>query len=206
MDTAVGLVNAYLQLNGYLTVTEYPLIEWRRGSARMATDLDVIAFRFPHAGQETRSRGRRMDAPVAFKPDPELGGDSSTADMVIGEVKEGQAGFNLASNDPLVLASGLARFGCCRPEHAQDMARNLIRHGATESDQGHKIRMVAFGSRIEAPAKWHAVSTAHIIKFLMKHLNDHWGSLRHVDLKDDVLSLFALMRKSRLRVKEERHE
>ena len=48
MDNAVALVQAYLRLNGYFTVTEYPVIATRRdGTYRTATDLDVLAFRFP---------------------------------------------------------------------------------------------------------------------------------------------------------------
>ena len=53
MDTAVALVQAYLNVNGYFTVVEYPVLEaYRGGHARSVTDLDVLAFRFPHAGHE----------------------------------------------------------------------------------------------------------------------------------------------------------
>ncbi len=37
MDVAVALVQAYLQVNGYFTVCEYPVIERRRSKARAAT-------------------------------------------------------------------------------------------------------------------------------------------------------------------------
>jgi uncharacterized membrane protein YedE/YeeE len=51
MDTAVALVEAYLNVNGYFTVAEYPVLEAsRHGGVRAATDLDVLAFRFPGAG------------------------------------------------------------------------------------------------------------------------------------------------------------
>ena len=54
MDHAVALVRTYLQLNGYLTVTEYPVLEAaRHGGHRTLTDLDVLAFRFPGAGRLT---------------------------------------------------------------------------------------------------------------------------------------------------------
>ena len=52
MDNSVALVQAYLRINGYFTVTEYPVIALRGdGTYRTATDLDVLAFRFPHAGR-----------------------------------------------------------------------------------------------------------------------------------------------------------
>lgn len=47
MDVAVGLVRAYLQVNGYFTVTEFPVVESvGTGGYRSATDIDVLACRF----------------------------------------------------------------------------------------------------------------------------------------------------------------
>lgn len=44
MDKAVALVRTYLQLNGYFTVTEYPVIHiGRHGGHHTMTDLAVIA-------------------------------------------------------------------------------------------------------------------------------------------------------------------
>src|SRR5262245_18598254 len=52
MDPAVGMVESYLRVNGYFTVTEYPIVEASKyGEYRTATDLDVLAFRFPGAGR-----------------------------------------------------------------------------------------------------------------------------------------------------------
>jgi hypothetical protein len=45
MDNAVGLVESYLRVNGYFTVTDYPVIEaCKFGGYRTATDLDVLVF------------------------------------------------------------------------------------------------------------------------------------------------------------------
>ena len=58
MDTAVALVQAYLHLNGYFTLTEYPVIEaMRSGDYRTRTDLDVLAVRFPAAAYQVSRRG-----------------------------------------------------------------------------------------------------------------------------------------------------
>lgn len=43
MDNAVSLVRAYLHVNGYFTVCEYPVLEAARRSYRAVTDLDVLA-------------------------------------------------------------------------------------------------------------------------------------------------------------------
>ena len=70
MDTAVALVQAYLHVNGYFTVTEYPVLEaFHRDHTRAVTDLDVLAFRFAHAAHDLkRGRGRRpLEATLAAK-------------------------------------------------------------------------------------------------------------------------------------------
>ncbi len=58
MDTAVSLVNAYLHLNGYFTVTEYQVTETHRRGARARTDIDVLGVRFAGAGQLFIGGGR----------------------------------------------------------------------------------------------------------------------------------------------------
>ena len=70
MDPAVALVQAYLQMNGYFTVTEYSVVEaaGRSNQYRMSTDLDVLAVRFPGAGHAVvRRRRRRRDNPAAAR-------------------------------------------------------------------------------------------------------------------------------------------
>ena len=52
MDTAVGLVQSYLYMNGYFTVTEYPVLElMASGEYRTVTDVDILALRIPGAGR-----------------------------------------------------------------------------------------------------------------------------------------------------------
>ena len=75
MDTAVGLVQAYLQINGYFTVTEYPVVEAmrRQGGYRTSTDLDVLAIRFPGAGTLVPSGRPHAPEIDVFPSDPQLG-------------------------------------------------------------------------------------------------------------------------------------
>lgn len=101
MDTAVALVQAYLHVNGYFTVTESPVLEASgRGQVRSVTDLDVLAYRFANAahdlvsGSAHRPVGGRVNA-----VDPILGSSVGEADMIVGEVKEGAARVNRALPD-----------------------------------------------------------------------------------------------------------
>lgn len=198
MDTSVGLVQAYLHVNGYFTVAEYPLLEaGRGGAARNVTDVDILAFRFPGAGRETGASGRSSVRGVVYAPDPHLGCPPESADMIIGEVKEGRARFNPASRNPRVLGGALARFGCCMPEHVSGMVQELLRNGRTTTRDGHVLRMVAFGMAGAAHAgRWTVVPLDHVVAFLRRHLHDHWGVLRHAQLKDTTLGLLALLEKA----------
>src|SRR5690348_4607764 len=121
MDTSVALVQAYLHVNGYFTVAEYPVLEAFGGDhARTVTDLDILAFRFAGAGHEViRSRRRHRNIKRGVETDPLLRCSSDRPDMIVGEVKEGAARSNAAMRDPAVIEVALARFGCCPPEHAR---------------------------------------------------------------------------------------
>ena len=146
MDTAVGLVQSYLRVNGYFTVSEYPIVELRE-DFQAASDVDILAFRFPGAERlipdgEGRGRARRS----LFVTDLRLRAPSDRPDMIVGEVKEGLAEFNRSGRRPEVLAAALARFGCFRLEGAERLVDELLHEGRVVAPHGHVIRLVAFGS------------------------------------------------------------
>ena len=199
MDIAVALVQAYLNVNGYFTVVEYPVLEAsRRGPARAVTDLDVLAFRFVGAGHEVvHGRGHSPLGGHRFEPDPALGCPADRPDMIVGEVKEGAARFNPATRDPTVLQIALARFGCCPADAAEDLVARLLSRGRVDAPAGHAIRMVAFGTVPDASAggHWTTVPMNHVVDFLRRYLRDHWEILRHTQVKDPTLGLLALLEK-----------
>lgn len=200
MDTAVALVQDYLNVNGYFTVVEYPVLEaYRHGPARSVTDLDVLAVRFSGAGHEViRGKGRSPLGGHTFEPDPALASPPGRADMIVGEVKEGAARFNAATRDPAVLGVALARFGCCDREQGPELARRLLARGRVDTPAGHTVRMVAFGAVAasdEAAHRWHAVSMRHVVEFLRSYLRDHWAVLRHAQISDPALGVLALLEK-----------
>lgn len=200
MDTAVALVQAYLHVNGYFTVVEFPVLEaFRTGPARTVTDLDVLAFRFPRATSDVIHRhGRHRVTEGPFVLDPVLGCPADRPDMIVGEVKEGTARFNDATRDPAVLAVALARFGCCGPDQATDLAERLVTQGHANTPGGHVVRMVAFGAAPEATSGARAtiVPMRHVVEFLRGYLRQHWDVLRHAQIKDSALGVLALLEKS----------
>ena len=197
MDPAVGLVQAYLNVNGYFTVAEYPVLEASgRQSARTVTDLDILAFRFAHAGHQLmHAAGPRLLAEGV--PDPALGAPPHCADMIVGEVKEGAARLNAALRNPAVLEVALVRFGCCPPDRVGHLVRALVESGSAMTPAGHAVRVVAFGGASDSARvrRCTTVSMRHVVAFLRAYLRAHWGVLRHAQVRDSGLSILALLEK-----------
>lgn len=202
MDHAVALVEAYLQINGYFTVAEYPVIEsLGKEHYGVATDLDILAFRFPGAGRLISGRSGSK----VFAPDPALGIEGDNADMLIGEVKEGHAELNRNARNPDVLRTVLARFGCCSLHDVDDTVQQLVKKGRSVTHEGHRVRLIAFGSVKGDTHKGYSVLTlGHIISFIEDYIEQHWEVLRHAQFKHQALGLFMVMEKARLEMKKDK--
>lgn len=203
MDPAVGLIESYLRVNGYFTVTEYPIVEAHKcGDYRTATDLDVLAFRFPGAGRLVpfqAGRAANETGIQTFAPDPQLGGVSDQADMLIGEVKEGRAELNAAARDPVVLRAVLTRFGCCSPDHVPAVVEALLQHGRAHTHCGHLVRLIAFGSLppVSNGGKYAVISLGHVHEFLEAYIHEHWEVLCHAQFKDPAFGFEMILEKAR---------
>lgn len=198
-DTAVALTQAYLHVNGYFTVTEYPVLEAiGTRPVRTVTDLDMLAYRFPHAGHDAAgNQARRLLSGAGLAVDPVLGCLVDRADMIVGEVKEGTPRLNRAMRDPAVLATALTRFGCCPPEDSDALTREVLRTGSALTPAGHAIRIVVFGDA-EGPVKhapWLIVPMRHIVEYVQGYLAEHWSVLRHAQFKDPAYGALALIEK-----------
>lgn len=202
MDNAVALVESYLRVNGYFTVTEYPLVEvTRHGEYRTATDLDILAFRFPGAGRLVSRKGQAATTDIGvvnYAADPVLGCDPQQADMLLGEVKEGRAELNPAAREPAVLEAALSRFGCCGPDPVQKVVEVLLRQGRAQTHSGHIIRLVVFGSTAGQHEGHGAkvVWLGHVRKFLQDFVHEHWDVLRQEQLKDPALGFLLMLEKA----------
>ncbi|MCB9838193.1 MAG: hypothetical protein H6813_02545 [Phycisphaeraceae bacterium] len=197
MDTAVAFVEAYLYINGYFTVTEYPVVEaMKHGGFRTATDLDVLAIRFPGAGRLVPSSGKRKHD-ARFEPDPELCGELDTVDMIIGEVKEGRAELNHGARNPDVLRVVLTRFGCCPVDHVGRIVEDLLHKGRTLMPNGHRVRLIAFGSTTGEPLGYpcEVISLKHVLRFSRAYLREHWDVLKLAQFKDTAMSILAIQEK-----------
>lgn len=193
MDVAVGLVQAYLRINGYFTVTEFPIVQSIGEAAyRAATDIDVLACRFPRVsdgGVGTGERQAAVDAALSVPPD--------AVDMIVGEVKESKAAFNPAGLNRDVLATTLARFGCCPLRHAQELVRDLLHQGSATTHAGHRVRLVAFGARPSRSDRYESLSLTHVQSFMEVYVEEHWQALKTSPSKDQMLGWLMLREKLR---------
>jgi len=201
MDHAVALVQAYLQLNGYFTSAEYPIIAAAgRNGFRTLTDIDVLAFRFP-AGLPSPVPASRKRTPRGLDLsdiDPGLGVPPDSIDMVIGEVKEGRVGINSGARDPEVLKAVIGRLGDSNLDGDQVVA-DLLAHGSATLPSGFVIRLIAFGSFPPgAPVPpCRIISLGHVLDFLQKYVRKHWNMLRHLQFKDHAFGFLMTMEKAR---------
>lgn len=200
MDNAVALVQAYLRVNGYLTVTEYPVVEAvRSGGFQAATDLDILAFRFGHASMLGQPVGPASKTHAGLLPvDPALDLRPDLPDMIIGEVKEGRAELNAAATDPEVLAAALERFGCCKGHGTDEVVTELLRHGRARTHAGHSVRLVAFGSVPPGTPdrRCRVVLLGDVVRELQDHILTHWDAMRASDSKDPGFSVLLTLQKA----------
>ncbi len=198
MDNAVALVRAYLHVTGYFTVTDYPVIEAARsGGYDMATDLDILAFRFPGAARTVPGKGGGRQGEISV-PDPELHCPEGRADMLVGEVKEGRAALNPGIMNRKVLEAMLTRFGCCAPGDLPGVAKVLMRKGHADTPSGHHVRFVAFGSASGESERhgYRVISLGHVVQFLQTYLRRNWDVLHHAQFKDPALGFLVALEKA----------
>lgn len=192
MDPAVALVQAYLQLLGYLTVTEFPITTGRGRAARAVTDIDLIAVRFPTA--------QAINEPAALRltDTSPLTAFDAGLDLLICEVKEGKARLNPNLNRRDVLATTLRRVGCCPPDDVDHHVESLM--GTGRAHMAHvgvvcQARVVVFAGRSANPPNAVTVSLAEVARAVLGYL-DHLGeTLRATRFSQPALAHLALVAK-----------
>lgn len=198
MDHAVALVQAYLQLNGYFTSAEYPIVASAGRGVRSITDVDVLAFRFPTGLPTGRSQGKKAPRGLDVSElDPGLGAPADAIDMVIGEVKEGRVGINSGIRNPEVLRAVISRLG--DGTRQEEVVQDLLRSGVATTASGVVVRLVAFGSFPpgEAVPPCRIISLGHALAYLQSYVRKHWNVLRHLQFKDPAFGFLMTLEKAR---------
>ncbi len=198
MDIAVNLVENYLRLTGYLTLSEFEVQRRdKKGRFKTVTDIDVMAIRFPgdvYIGDPHKA----ADCEMLIIDDPvlELGGD--TIDVIVGEVKQGQAELNPGIKDHGVLHSMLRRVEWIYDVNINEVIDGLQRDGifVSPSKGGSQVRtrLVAFGrSRF---SDLNTVSLSHIITTMLSFFEEHEDAFRPIQFREPAPAFLSLLLKS----------
>lgn len=205
MDTAVALVGAFLRFNGYISLPEQPILvgEGRPWRYHTATDLDILAVRFPRAAVVVP---RDNGGPPWEDQDLELAIDSllnlkdDTVDVLVAEVKEGRPRLNDALRDPTVLMAALRRLDAGFDEPLERVIVRLIDRGEAVSEAGGRrwrFRLMAFGDGepVAEGGPFQVIPLRHAALFLMRCMAEHRQVWRDAQFGDDVLDLLHLLDK-----------
>jgi hypothetical protein len=132
----------YFRLNGFLQIENFVVHPERRGGQR--TDADLLAVRFPHRAE------RLYDDPTDIMDDDRerLGLSRDQIEVIIAEVKTNQP---CTLNGPWTkpdrrnIQRVLAAIGCLSTDRIDHAAVDLYQTGRHDSDNGHRVRLVAVG-------------------------------------------------------------
>lgn len=200
MDIAVDLVESYLRLTGYLTLSEFEVQAQRPdGGFDSITDVDILAIRFPgpvYAADPFESG----QADLLLLDDPALLLVDDQIDLIIGEVKQGEAEFNPGIKRHQVLHSVLRRvawlFDGSIDRVVTDLGDTGICVVPARGGGSIRVRLVAFGR--SPTTDLHTISHTHIVETLMRFFTDMEEAFRPVQFSDPAPAVLSLLRKAGL--------
>jgi len=198
MDIAVNLVENYLRLTGYLTVSE---LEVQRkdpkGQYRIVTDVDVIAIRMPGA-LYVGDPHKAQDCALLQLEDDALMLEDETIDIILGEVKQGPAELNSGIKDHAVLHSVLRRFEWLFADTTQEvieaLQRKLIYRGPGRQGGHIRVRIVAFGRADEYGEN--VIPLSRIISSLLGFFSEYEDAFRPIHFREPAPAFLRLLLKS----------
>lgn len=206
MDIGVDLVEAYLRLNGYFTITEFEVLrETSPDNYQTVTDVDVIAVRFPGPIYIADSH-TKGESPALLVEDPILDLEDDTVDVIIGEVKQGEAVFNPGLTDHHTLHTVLQRVAWLYEKGVHDVARDLEKHlvcyQVSPADRKVRTRLVAFG---RSPINdMHTISLTHVFDKMIGQFEEYGDALRAAQFKSPAAGLIRLLVKTGFDITKER--
>jgi hypothetical protein len=190
-----------LRLNGFFTVTEFPVVARTRRAALSLTDMDILAVRFPHAQHWIPGDGV---ADQELGRDKALDIDSESMQLIIGEVKEGKAWVNRSALKPQVLEAVVRRFGCCE-DHPKRIAHEILKFGSANTAVNGipcRVRLIVFGGVEDEyhPTRYTSLPLKHVVEYMNAYMLKYADVFQPAELKDEGLSIMALMAKLGLKV------
>lgn len=205
MDIAVNLVESYLRLNGYLTLSEVEVQKkMKSGLYETLTDVDIVALRFP--GEIYATDPNDDDCRLLLINDDVLELRPDTIDVIIGEVKQGEAVFNPGLTRHEVLHAVLHRVEWIYASPLEDVIGHLSDSGMStvpaRSGGVIRTRLVAFG-RAER-SNLNTISLSHIVEVMVRFMDEFDDVLLPAQFKEPAQAFLRLLAKTGFSVTKER--
>lgn len=196
MDIAVNLVENYLRLTGYLTLSEFEVQKRQEdGRYKTVTDVDIMAIRMPG---EIYVGDPHDECELLLIDDPALRLEDDVIDVIIGEVKQGHAELNPGITDHVVLHSMLRRVGWAYMEPlnavVDGLQRKLVHYSPGRSEGRIRTRLVAFG-RTESN-DLHKISLSHMVQTMLEFFAEHEAAFRPIQFKEPAPAFLRLLLKA----------
>jgi hypothetical protein len=205
MDIAVNLVENYLRLTGYMTLSEFEVQRRdKKGRYKTVTDIDIMAIRFPgyiYVGDPHK----KTECEMLLIDDPVLELEDDMIDVIVGEVKQGQAELNPGIKDHGVLHSMLRRVEWLYNGDINTVIEGLQREGkhvaASRGDGRIRTRLVAFGrSRY---SNLNTVALSHMVSTLLGFFEEHEDAFRPIQFREPAPAFLSLLLKAGFDVNKE---
>jgi hypothetical protein len=196
MDIAVNLVESYLRLNGYLTLTEVDVQQpGPGGKYESITDVDVLAVRYP-GDLFAVDVDHAWDGRLLLIKDPGLFLAERMVDVIVGEVKQGPARLNPAITRHEVLHQMLRRLDWIYEEGVGRTVEELQEAGISESPGRSgaviRTRLVAFGAHPGEP-NVNTIPLGHVLAQVVGFLERFEDVLRPSQFGEPAPALLHLL-------------
>jgi hypothetical protein len=197
MDIAVNLVESYLRMSGYLTLSEFEVQRRTDIGYEAVTDVDIMALRLPGDVHAPDSLGPE-ESRLLLLHDPVLQLEPEMTDVIIGEVKQGEAEFNPGIRRHIVLHTMLRRVGWLYEEPLEDVVaalqEDLIRISPARGGGSIRTRLVAFG---RAPrCDLNTISHSHVVETLLRFFEGTDDAFKPVQFRDPAPAMLSLLLKT----------
>ncbi len=198
MDIAVNLVESYLRLTGYMTLSEFEVQRRdKKGRFKTVTDIDIMGIRFPgdiYLGDPHRE----VDCDLLVIDDPVLGLEPDTIDVIVGEVKQGRAELNPGIKDHAVLHSMLRRVEWVYADKLsaviEGLQRDQVHHAAGRGGGSVRTRLVAFGRSKNSNVN--TIALGHIVTTMLEFFEEHEEAFRPVQFREPAPAFLRLLLKA----------
>lgn len=199
VDAASDLVEVFLRVNGYLTISEWQIQGMnRRGQWDTITDVDIVGLRFPGDVYLADSHDREVKSTLRVSGELLLL-EPETIDVIVGEIKEGEAVFNPGMKRHETLHTVLHRVGWLYAEPGLDdvvseLAKRGISHATVPGGGRVRTRLVAFGQAPELAEN--TIPIGLILEWAAALLAAHDDLLRSARLANPVAATLKLLHKA----------